>query len=162
MNANGDYSNPTSSDGYPLQQWLPFPPNTKISDPARTLMVVDDDPAIRDMETQILRQEGHTVLAAQGGKDALRLAGESAAIHLLVTDFMMPEINGIELTHRLRKVHPGTPVLLVSGSLPLTKEYTEDLELFECLPKPFLVTEFLSKVRALLDISAPLPNRTSV
>jgi DNA-binding response OmpR family regulator len=161
VNANGHHSHPAPSDAGHSQPTSPFPSNTDISDPAWTLMVVDDDPAVRDLETEILRQEGYTVLAAQGGKDALRLAGESAAIHLLVTDFMMPEIDGIELTHRFRKVHPKMPVLLVSGSLPMIKQHTEDLERFDSLPKPFHVHELLCKVRALLDTTVPLPRRPS-
>jgi len=124
-------------------------------------MVVEDDPAIRAFETLILRQAGYEVLAAQGGKDALRLAGETAMIHLLVTDFTMPKIDGIELAHRFRDMHPRTPVLLVSGSLPLTEHHTEDLERFEYLPKPFHISEFLGKVRALLDTAPPMPSCAS-
>jgi DNA-binding response OmpR family regulator len=124
-------------------------------------MVVDDDPLVRNMETQILREEGYTVLAAEGAREALRLAGETATIHLLVTDFLMPEIDGIELTHRFREVHPKTPVLMVSGSLPVAEQHTHGLERFECLPKPFHISEFLSKVRALLDATIPLPRRAS-
>jgi DNA-binding response OmpR family regulator len=119
-------------------------------------MVVDDDPMVRALEVEILRLEGYTVLAAEGAREALRLAGETATIHLLVTDFSMPEVDGIELTHRFRAVHPKAPVLLVSGALPLTEENTKDLERFECLPKPFKIKELVRKVRALLDTAAPV------
>lgn len=86
-----------------------FPSSTSMSDPPKTVLVVDDDRMIRDFEAQILRREGYTVLQAEGAAEALRLAREAAAIHLLITDFTMPEVDGLELTRRLRTVHPDTP-----------------------------------------------------
>ena len=67
---------------------LPIPSPARISEPAKTLLVVDDDPMVRDVETQILRLQGYTVLEAEGAAEALRLAGETAAIHLLITDLV--------------------------------------------------------------------------
>jgi two-component system, cell cycle sensor histidine kinase and response regulator CckA len=137
---------------------IPFP--ARMSDPAETLLVVDDDPMMRDMETQILRLEGYTVLPAEGAAEALRLAREAAAIHLLITDFMMPDVDGLELTRRFRAAYPKTPVLMVSGSLPLIDHKTEDLDRFEMLAKPFASDELLHKVRSLLDAAVPLPVRS--
>jgi DNA-binding response OmpR family regulator len=143
----------------PLQPTSPFALSATISDPAKTLLVVDDDPLLRDMETQILRQEGYAVLEARGAAEALRLARVAASIHLLITDFSMPEVDGLELTRRFRAVHPKTPVLMVSGSLPSLCGVTEALDRFEILAKPFAFNELLHKVRTLLDAAAPLPIR---
>jgi len=137
-----------------------FPPPARISEPTRTVLVVDDDPMVREVETQVLRVQGYTVLEAEGAKEALRLAGETATIHLLITDLMMPEVDGLELTRRFRTMHPKTPVLMVSGSLPLLRARSElDLERFDFLAKPFQFSELLHKVRTLLDAAAPLPIR---
>jgi hypothetical protein len=136
-----------------------FPSPARISEPTETLLVVDDDPMLRDVETQILRLQGYTVLPAEGAAAALRLAREAAAIHLLITDFSMPEVNGLELTRRFRAVHPKTPVLMVTGSLPLVQHKAADLDRFEVLEKPFQFKELLHKVRTLLDAAAPLPIR---
>ena len=115
---------------------------------------------VRDLETQILRLQGYTVLEAENAAEALRLAREAAAIHLLITDLAMPEVDGLELTRRFREVHPKTPVLMVSGSLPLLRARSEpDLERFDFLAKPFQFSELLHKVRTLLDAAAPLPIR---
>ena len=148
--ASGARSSPPTS---------PFPFSERISEPPETLLVVDDDHMIRDVETQILRLQGYTVLEAQDAAGALRLAREAAAIHLLITDFSMPEIDGWELTRRFRAMHPRIPVLMVSGSLPLLRDTTQDLDPFEFLAKPFHYDELLHKVRALLDAVAPLPRR---
>jgi DNA-binding response OmpR family regulator len=123
------------------------------------LLIVDDDPMVRNMETQILRLQGYTVLEAEGAAEALRLARETAAIHLLITDYWMPEVDGLELTRRFRAVHPETPVLMVSGSLPLIQNKADDLERLEFLAKPFQFKELVHKVRTLLDATAPLPIR---
>ena len=136
-----------------------FPSSARISEPPKTLLVVEDDPQLRDAETRLLRVQGYTVLEAEGAAKALRLAREAAAIHLLFTDFSMPRVDGLELTRRFRVVHPETPVLMVSGSLPLIQHRADDLDRFEILEKPFEVNELLHKVRTLLDATAPLPIR---
>jgi DNA-binding response OmpR family regulator len=120
---------------------------------------VDDDPMLRDLETEILRLHGYTVLPAEDAAEALRLAREAAAIHLLITDYSMPEVDGLELTRRFREVHPKTPVLMVSGSKLPVRRRTDHLDRFEILEKPFVFQELLHKVRSLLDAVVPLPIR---
>jgi two-component system cell cycle sensor histidine kinase/response regulator CckA len=123
------------------------------------LLVVDDEPVLRNVETQILRLHGYTVLEAESAAEALRVAAVTKTIHLLVTDFWMPEVDGLELTRQFRAVHPKTPVLMVSGSLPMIEHKADDLEHFAILAKPFQFNELLHKVRTLLDATAPLPIR---
>jgi len=139
---------------------LAFPFPAEISEPPKTVLVVDDDPMVRELETQVLHVQGYKVVAAEGAAEALRLAGETATIHLLITDLLMPEIDGIELTRRFRALHPTTPVLMVSGSLPLLHARTHmDMDGFAFLDKPFHFSELIHKVRVLLDTAAPLPIR---
>ena len=121
---------------------------------------MDDDAMVRDLETQILRLQGYTVLEAESAAEALRMAASTVTIHLLIADLMMPEADGLELTRRFRAVHPKTPVLMVTGSLPLLRTKSEpDLDRFDFLSKPFQFDELLHKVRKLLDATAPLPIR---
>jgi two-component system cell cycle sensor histidine kinase/response regulator CckA len=152
-------SNPIQSNSSHFQPESPSPFSAKMCGPAETLLVVDDDPMIRELEAQILRLQGYTVLQAASAAEAMRLASQAAPIHLLVTDFLMPEVDGLELTRRFRAVRPKTPVLMVLGSLPMTIDKTQDLDAFECLPKPFAIRDLLDKVRILLDAASPLPLR---
>jgi len=122
----------------------------------KTLLVVDDEYAIRDLMAQILCQEGYTVIQAEDAGEALRLAN-TAIIHLLLTDFSMPGTDGLELTRRFRAVYPKAPVLMVSGSLDDLHKKAEDLERFSILQKPFETSELVTKVRVLLAEISPLP-----
>jgi DNA-binding NtrC family response regulator len=135
-----------------------FPPGARVAEPAKTLLVVDDDQTVRDLETEVLRMQGYNVLEAASAAEALRVAASTATIHLLITDLMMPEVDGLELTRRFHATHPKTPVLMISGSLPVLRARNEpDLDQFEFLAKPFLLNELLQKVRTLLDAPISLP-----
>ena len=127
------------------------------------MLVVDDELMVRELETQVLRVQGYKVLAAESAAEALRLAGETATIHLLITDLAMPEIDGLELTRRFRALHPKTPVLMVSGSLPLLRARSElDMDRFDFLAKPFQFSELIHKVRVLLDTVCSPPDTKTV
>jgi len=122
----------------------------------KTLLVVDDEAAVRELMALILCTEGYTVIQAEGAAEAMRLAA-AANIHLLLTDFSMPGTDGLELSRRFRVVYPQAPVLMVSGSLEGLEKRSEDLERFWILQKPFEISDLINKVRALLTDISPLP-----
>jgi DNA-binding response OmpR family regulator len=135
------------------------PSTAQIADPP-TLLVVDDDPFFRELEARALCSQGYKVLQANGTAEALRLAGATPAIHLLVTDFIMPGDDGLELTRQFRTLHPKTPVVMLSGSLPLVQGKVGGLERFALLEKSSTFEALLGKVHALLNELSPLPLRT--
>ena len=116
-----------------------------------TLLVVDDDEAVRKLELRILSQLGHKLLEAEGPAEAMRLAAATPTIHLLVTDFSMPGADGLELAEQFRTVHPQTPVLIVSGSLEAIDGRADHLERLAVLAKPFTSEELVHNVRTLLS-----------
>jgi len=152
---NAYHLKPTRSGSGHSRPTPTSPSAAKKSAPAKTLLVVDDEAMVRDLEVQILRQEGYAVLEAQGPAEALRLARETAVIDLLITDFSIPEVDGIELSRRFRLVHPKTPVLMVSGSFQLMQKSAHDLDGIELLTKPFEIDELLHRVRCILDATVP-------
>ncbi len=120
---------------------------------SETVLLVEDEPEVRGLARDILRQQGYTVLEAIDGDDALRIGREHRGpIHLLVTDVVMPQIGGRELADRLKAGRQETKVLYVSG-------YTDDATLHQgvsqtgtaFLPKPFTATVLAHKVREVLD-----------
>ena len=138
-----------------------FPPSgsPRGSDPVLTVLVVDGDPVFREFQAQTLCGQGYKVLKASGAAEALLLAGTTGTIHLLLTDLVMPDLDGMELTRRFRAVHPETPVLMFTDPLPLPSHGIHNLERFAVLGKPFDLNELVRKVRTLLDTTAPLPIR---
>lgn len=120
-----------------------------------TILLVEDEDAVRRIARIGLEHEGYTVLAASGAAEALSKFEECGkAIDLLVTDVVMPEIGGRQLAETLRIRQPGLRVLYVSG-------YTDDVvvrhglaEVGDFLQKPFTAFELSRKVRELLDAVA--------
>jgi two-component system cell cycle sensor histidine kinase/response regulator CckA len=118
-----------------------------------TILLVEDEPAVRELAEKTLRSGGYTVLAAGEYIEALALSNRhSGTIHLLVTDVIMPGLNGRELAECLHALRPQMRVLFVSG-------YTADAiaqhgildEGVAFLPKPFSPRDLLVRVRQTLD-----------
>jgi CheY-like chemotaxis protein len=117
-----------------------------------TVLVVEDNDAIRALGTRVLRERGYTVLSAPGGEEALAVAEtHPGAIDLLVSDVVMPGMSGHALAEGLLRTRPGLKVLFLSG-------YSDE-ELgrhgplrpgWVLLPKPFTPAGLAETVRALL------------
>ena len=120
---------------------------------SETILVVEDDERVRTIVTRVLREAGYRVLVAGNGEDALALAGaDGQPIHLLVTDVVMPGMNGRQLAGRLAQTHPETRTLFTSG-------YTENIIAhhgvldrgIEFLSKPYTLEILTRRVREVLD-----------
>jgi signal transduction histidine kinase/ActR/RegA family two-component response regulator len=125
-----------------------------------TVLVVEDEDAVRDLAVQSLSRRGYEVLSAAGGEEALKVAGaHDGTIHLLLTDVVMPGMTGPELARRLRALRPGVRVLLMSGYAAdvVTKE---DLKEAALLSKPFSAAALTRAVRAELN-NAALPSASA-
>jgi PAS domain S-box-containing protein len=118
-----------------------------------TVLVVEDEKAVRDLTVKLLTQLGYQVLSAAGGKDALEISrAHPGEIALLVTDLVMPGMNGRQVAEALRVEKPRIHVLFVSG-------YTENTVLdrgvldpgVDFLPKPFSRDVLGQKVREILS-----------
>jgi CheY-like chemotaxis protein len=118
----------------------------------RTILVVDDDPWVRVLARDVLANDGYRVLEASDGPDAIRVAAEHPGpIHLLLSDVVMPGMNGCELAAGLAPLLPGMKVILMSA-------YDRDFlvasgldPIGPVISKPF-TTEYLSRrVRMVLD-----------
>jgi two-component system cell cycle sensor histidine kinase/response regulator CckA len=139
-------------DPVPVEQPPPPPPSEKPHG-KEAVMLVEDEDAVRSLLRESLEAYGYTVLEARGGAEALAVAGwNNTPIDLLVTDLIMPQMNGRELADRLRADRPKLRVLFITGytDRELTPAGSADLHAF-LLRKPFTGREFARKVRDVLD-----------
>jgi PAS domain S-box-containing protein len=118
-----------------------------------TILLVEDEPAILNMASMILTKQGYIVLQANIPREAIRLARESNnEVHLLITDVVMPDMNGRDLAKSLQSQHPNLKCIFMSG-------YTADViahhgvldDDLHFIQKPFSLPDLAVKVREVLD-----------
>jgi CheY-like chemotaxis protein len=119
---------------------------------AETILLAEDEDGVRHVVAQMLREQGYTVLPANGGAEALRIAeSHSGPLQLLVSDVMMPRMTGPELAERLRGLRPEMRVLFVSGYTDGEIVRGGELEPgTDFLQKPFTREQLAVKVREVL------------
>jgi len=119
-----------------------------------TILVVEDEPAVRKLVTRTLTQRGYQIIEAANGQEALVVWEKNqAAIRLVLTDMVMPEgIGGLELARRLRLKSPQLKIVFMSGYNPELTAKTSDLvEGLNFIPKPFNQFQLATIIRASLD-----------
>jgi DNA-binding NtrC family response regulator len=115
----------------------------------QTILVVDDNPDIRRLAQMFLEQAGYTVVTAADGEQGLRFYQEQRSrIHLLLTDIVMPNMNGLALAARVLQIDSQLPVLLMSGDARNAHCGLESIA------KPFRPDELLEMVRKVLSTRA--------
>ena len=140
--------------------------NEEIKPSGATVLVVDDEPNLRRVLSAVLARDGHEVLVADGGRDAIRKAKAQHKLDLLITDYLMPDMNGLEVLESVRKHHPGLRALIISGH-GTVRSAVEAMRLgaFDFITKPFDVEQVRDAVdRALAagpDVSLEALARTA-
>jgi nitrogen-specific signal transduction histidine kinase/ActR/RegA family two-component response regulator len=131
----------------------PLAPPVTVSGGQETILLTEDDPAVRRIATEILVRQGYTVLVAGHGEEALaRARSHGGSVQLLLTDVVMPGMDGPTLANRLRITHPGVRTLFTSGYAGDAMAQRGMLESGQpFLEKPFTASQLLRKVREALD-----------
>jgi CheY-like chemotaxis protein len=126
-----------------------------------TILLVEDDDAVRQYAARVLERQGYEVLAAGNGDEALVICDEHAGpIHLLATDMVMPKMGGLQLVERLASARPEIKVVFMSGYTDNAVVHHGVLQIdIPFLHKPFTPKLLLGKVREVLD--GPPQKRTT-
>jgi CheY-like chemotaxis protein len=118
------------------------------------ILIIDDDKAIQSIFTQLLENNGYSVETASEGREGLRKL-KARTPDLIITDIMMPEMDGLEMVTYIRRNHPDLPVIAISGGmqaapvnfLPMAKQFGA-CKVFE---KPLALATLLEAVQELLS-----------
>ncbi|HEY0567887.1 MAG TPA: PAS domain S-box protein [Xanthobacteraceae bacterium] len=148
----------TPGSGTAAELWLPVAttpaakpaqnPEARLDAPPSTILVVDDDLLIAMSTVDMLEDLGHTVVEANCGAKALEILQRDLQIDLILTDYAMPGMTGLELAQAARKLRPGVPVLLATGYAELHE--TSNLD-FPRLTKPYQQHQLATHVARLLS-----------
>jgi two-component system cell cycle sensor histidine kinase/response regulator CckA len=131
----------------------------KSSSGSETILLVEDEEAVRKLVRRTLEKQGYRLLVAASGTEALSIAGQqTGAIQLLITDVVMPQMSGRETAEKLKALRPELRVLFISGYTESTMQRTGSPgkdELF--LQKPFTPLSLARRVREILDLQDGRP-----
>jgi DNA-binding NtrC family response regulator len=113
-----------------------------------SVLVVDDEAAVRRFATRVLEREGYRVVEASDGAEALDLLKDGQpSIDVVVSDIVMPRLNGVELLQALSATHPHLPVILMSGYATAALSELGIAAPCSILPKPFPAERLLAEVQ---------------
>ena len=137
------------AQGTTVSLYFPVSAEEAIEDslppPSDKVLIVDDQPDVLEMASEMFRTLGFHVITASSGRQALEILSRTDDIHLMFSDVVMPGLSGVELGRKAQEISPHTRILLASG-------YTTpagSLKGFEILPKPYRIADILKKLRAL-------------
>ncbi|MFZ5608546.1 MAG: response regulator [Pseudomonadota bacterium] len=121
-----------------------------------TVLLVEDEDAVRTFAVRALSKKGYSVLEAASGEAALDIVrGHEGAIDLVISDVVMPNMDGPTLVKAIRKLRPETKIIFISGYAQDGFRNTVDASDFHFLPKPFSLTQLAEKVKAVMSEDGP-------
>ncbi len=128
--------------------------------PARVLLV-DDEPQIRSLLRSLLSRQGYEVTEAADGVEALSLCEQGSSFDLLLTDVIMPRMDGVQLSEKVAALLPAIRVLFMSGRCEVEKVATQVTQFgFGFIKKPFQIEEVSACIRLQLrEGRMPRPSR---
>ncbi|MEE8333493.1 MAG: response regulator [Alphaproteobacteria bacterium] len=120
-----------------------------------SILIAEDDKAVREFVSRALQQDGHDIIAVGDGQQALTALGNQP-FDMLLTDIVMPRMDGIALALKASKDYPALPVLLMTGySAERQRAHNLDALIHDVISKPFTLKDIRSAVRRVLEAPAP-------
>ena len=114
----------------------------------KRILIVDDDESVRSLLARALKIWGYEIDTVRNGVEAITQV-EKRSYDLVITDYMMPKMDGLELTRRIKAEHPSIPILLVTSNGPVYDLLKNGAA--ACIIKPFSIFELQNTVKTILD-----------
>lgn len=108
------------------------------------ILVVDDEPSIRELVRRLAEREGYQVTEASDAEEALRILHQPQIPKLMLTDIVMPGMNGLMLAAQAHVLRPTLPVIFMSG---YASQFQDELSGSVCLRKPFRAPELIAAIQ---------------
>jgi len=141
---------PRHEEGYEVKTQEPLDNVTSITG-SEAILIVDDEPAMCELTSEILTQQGYTTFTAQSGEEALTIL-KDRPIDLVLSDVIMPDMDGYQLVEAVKKLYPEIKIQLASGFSDVRHQNLVDETIHKnLLNKPFDSKTLLIKIRALLN-----------
>ena len=144
----------TLSEGTAFDVFIPaFEPShvEKSSSTEKIVLLADDEMMLRDLLAELLESNGYTVIKVSSGVEALKVLTEEIKVDLVIMDYSMPEMNGLECVNQIRKLNFEMPIILSTGSLSLEKDFNpKKMGINSLLSKPYEFDTMLATIQQLI------------
>ncbi|RKY99479.1 MAG: hypothetical protein DRQ13_02185 [Ignavibacteriae bacterium] len=121
------------------------------SSPDKIILLADDEEMLSDLLAELLEANDYNVIKVSSGKEALRVLTEEIKVDLLIIDYNMPEMNGLETIENIRKLNLDVPVILSSGITDFsTDEIMDKYEINNCVQKPYVFETMLETIQTVI------------
>jgi CheY-like chemotaxis protein len=119
-------------------------------DGAEKVLIVDDQPEVLEITSELFRTLGFEVLSANSGEDALEVLERTPDLRLMLSDVVMPGMSGIQLAHKAQAISPALKVILASGyANPAAGKEQDSMDGFHFLAKPYRMSDVVKMLRSM-------------
>ena len=123
----------------------------RSSSTEKIILLADDEMMLRDLLAELLESNGYTVIKVSSGVEALKVLTEEIKVDLVIMDYSMPEMNGLECVNKVRKLKFDMPIILSTGSLSLEKDFNpKKMGINSLLSKPYEFDTMLATIQQLI------------
>ncbi len=123
----------------------------KPSSPDKIILLADDEEMLSDLLAELLESNDYNVIKVSSGKEALRVLTEEIKVDLLIIDYNMPEMSGLETIEKIRKLNLDVPVILSSGITDFdADEIMDKYEINSCVQKPYVFETMLETIQTVI------------
>lgn len=144
----------STEEGTTFDVYLPaFEPAVmeKLTPAEKIILLIDDEEMLRDLLAEMLESNGYNVIKVGSGSEALKLLTEEIKVDLVIVDFNMPEMNGLETIHKIRELNFKMPIIMSSGSIGLEEKLNlKEAGITATLTKPYEFDTMFSTIQKLI------------